>query len=135
MDRTLDTTAATLGATGEARLHVTGGATAASLHSGDLPVLGTPRMIALMEEAACTALLGLLPPNLTTVGTHLDVRHLAPSPVGADVAAYAEVVAVDGSRVTFAVRAEHRRDGEVTQIGRGTHVRVVVDRAEFVSKL
>lgn len=66
---------AVIGTTGEARLHVSDADTATSLGSGDLPVLGTPRMVALMEQAACAALLAHLPPHMTTVGTHVDVRH------------------------------------------------------------
>ncbi len=135
MDSPFDPTAPIIGATGEAHLSVTDADTATAFRSGDLPVLATPRMIALMEEAACAALVGRLPRAATTVGTHLDVRHVAPSPVGADVIAHAEVVDATGTRLTFAVRAEHVRDGQVTQIGSGTHVRVIVDRAEFVGRL
>ena len=126
---------ATIGAIGEARAHVTDGMTAASLRSGDLPVLGTPRLVGLMEEAACTALLGRIPPAFTTVGTRVDVQHRAPSPVGADVVAHAQVVDAAGTRVTFSVWAEHEYEGRVVEIGRGTHVRVVVDRDGFVGRL
>jgi len=126
---------ALIGCTGESRLHVTDEATASALGSGDLPVLGTPRMIALMEEAACAAVLDRIPAALTTVGTQLDVRHSAPTPVGAEVIAHAEVLEAAGTRLTFAVRAEHLRGGQVTQIGRGTHVRSIVDRERFLHGL
>lgn len=124
-----------IGCSGQARAHVTDADTASALGSGDLPVLGTPRMIALMEEAACAALLGRIPSASTTVGTQLDVRHSAPSPVGVGVVAHAEVIDVSGARITFRVRAEHDHDGRVAEIGHGTHVRVVVDRERFVSRL
>ena len=124
--------ASVIGCAGEARVHVTDTVTAAALGSGDLPVLGTPKLVALMEEAACTAMLGRIPPALTTVGTHLDVRHTAPSPVGADVVAHAQVLDAAGTRITFSVWAEHEYDGRVAEIGRGTHVRVVVDRERFI---
>jgi fluoroacetyl-CoA thioesterase len=127
--------AALVGAAGEVRHHVTGADTAATLGSGDLPVLGTPRMIALMEEAACRALLGRIPPQFTTVGVHLDIRHDRPTPVGHDVVARAEVIAVDRSRVTYAVRAVQGGVGDPVEIGSGTHVRAIVDRESFLGLL
>jgi fluoroacetyl-CoA thioesterase len=127
--------AALPGATGEVRHHVTDADTAAALGSGDLPILGTPRMIALMEEAACRALMGRLPPQFTTVGVHVDIRHAKPTVAGADVVAHAEVVTLVGSRVTFAVRAEQLRGGDSVEIGSGTHVRAIVDREELLNAL
>lgn len=137
MEYTFDQQAATaiIGHTGEARVHVTDAVTAASLGSGDLPVLGTPRLVALMEEAAFTAMLSRIPPAFTTVGTQLDVRHRAPSPVGSDVIAHAQVVDASGARLTFSVWAEHEYQGQVVEVGRGTHVRVVVDRQQFIDRL
>jgi predicted thioesterase len=126
---------ALLGATGQVRHHVTAADTAAAQASGDLPVLGTPRMIALMEQAACRALLGRIPPQLTSVGTHVDVKHVKAAMTGTDVVAYAEVVEVNGSRLTYALRAELRRGDDAVEIGSGTHVRAIVDREEFVNAL
>jgi fluoroacetyl-CoA thioesterase len=119
----------------EASIEVTPAATAIAAGSGDLPVLATPRMIALMEEAACSVLAGALPEGATSVGTKVDVRHTAPSPLGARVTARATVVGVDGARVTFEVTAWHGPLESRVEIGRGTHVRAVVDRDSFLSSV
>jgi fluoroacetyl-CoA thioesterase len=119
----------------DASVEVTPAATAIAAGSGDLPVLATPRMIALMEEAACNVLAGALPDEATSVGTRVDVRHTAPSPLGARITARAAVVGVDGARVTFEVTAWHGPVESSVEIGRGTHVRVVVDRETFLSSL
>ena len=124
--------AATLtGATGSATITVTEADTAIAAGSGDLPVLATPRMIALMEQAACAALAPSLPPESTTVGVHVDVRHTAPTPIGVVVTASARVAEVSRSRIVLDVSAEQERDGVREPIGTGTHTRVVVDRATF----
>jgi predicted thioesterase len=130
-------------------LTVTSTDTAIAAGSGDLPVLATPRMLALMEEAACAALAGALSAGVTSVGIHADVRHLAPTAVGRTVTATATVASIDGLRITFDVRATETRatDSEAAtgrersesavpvEIGRGTHVRAVVDRESFLSRL
>ncbi|HWG79687.1 MAG TPA: thioesterase family protein [Stellaceae bacterium] len=87
------------------------------------PVLATPVMIMAMENAALNAIRPFLEPGETALGTAVDVRHLAATPVGARVRAEAEVTKVDGRRIEFAVSA---RD-ESEEIGRGTHERMVVD--------
>jgi len=125
--------AALTGATGSATITVTDADTAISAGSGDLPVLATPRMVALMEQAACAALAPYLTPESTTVGVHVDVRHTAPTPIGVVVTASARVTEVSRSRVVLDVAAEQERDGVSEQIGAGTHTRVVVDRASFPS--
>lgn len=103
--------------------------TARALHSGDVEVLGTPKVVALVEEAAVAAIGPGLEPSQTTVGTHLTVDHLAPTHVGREVVATAHVVDVSGRRVHL--------DVTVTEAGRnvavGTHERVVVDRERFLS--
>jgi predicted thioesterase len=109
--------------------------TAIAAGSGDLPVLATPTLVALMEAAACQALVHHLPGGLTSVGSRIDVRHLAPSPVGARVTAKATVTDVQGVRVTFDVEATHHVGGTDVEIGRGTHVRVVVERGAFLNAL
>jgi predicted thioesterase len=116
-------------------LTVTSTDTAIAAGSGDLPVLATPRMLALMEEAACAALAGALSAGVTSVGIHADVRHLAPTAVGRTVTATATVASIDGLRITFDVHATQSHDGAETEIGRGTHVRAVVDRESFLSRL
>jgi predicted thioesterase len=121
-----------LGLQGRVRREVAEAETAVAVGSGDLPVLATPIMIALMEAAACAALAGRLPAGSTSVGTHVDVRHLAPSPVGTPVTAEAIVTAVRGTRVSFEVSATHEMNGQTIEIGRGTHTRVIVRRDDFL---
>jgi len=86
-------------------------------------VLATPVMILMMENAALNAVRDYLDPGETAVGTAVDVKHLAATPLGHQVEAQAEVTAVEGRRITFAVSA---RD-EIEEIGRGTHERMLVD--------
>jgi predicted thioesterase len=78
--------------------------TAIALGSGDVPVLGTPKVVALVEEAAVAALAGSLGAGETTVGSNVNVDHLAPSLVGATVKAAAIVTAVEGRKIVFSVR-------------------------------
>lgn len=107
--------------------------TAAAVGSGDLPVLGTPIVVAAMEQAACAALAGSLADDQSTVGVHLDVSHVAASAVGSVIHASATLVEVDGRRLRFAVAAEQDgADGRV-EIAHGTHTRVVVDRERFLA--
>ena len=120
----------TVGLRGEATAAVTAANTAAACGSGQLAVFGTPFLIALMEEAACRALTPALEPGQSSVGTHLDVRHDAPSPVGASVRAEAEVTAVDGRRITFRVAAW---DG-AGPIGSGTHERWLIQPDRFLAR-
>ncbi len=118
------------GLTGEATTTVDHTNTAASLGSGLVPVYGTPALIALLELAAVHAVAEHLPPGSTSVGTHLDVRHLAATPVGMSVRATATLAQVDGRRLTFAVEAYD----ETEKIGEGSHTRVIVDTARFVQR-
>jgi fluoroacetyl-CoA thioesterase len=116
------------GLIGETRRVVTIEMTAERLGSGDVPVFGTPALLALVEEAAVTALRAALSDGLTSVGTHVELDHLAPSRVGAEVRALATLTAVEGRALTFECEAY---DGEKL-IGRATHKRVVVDRDRFL---
>src|SRR6202050_4833476 len=88
--------------------------TAAALGSGDVPVLGTPRLLALAEAATVRGLDGALAPGQTSVGTRVRVEHTAASPVGMRVTLTAELTAVDGRRLAFAVEAV---DGAGTMAG------------------
>lgn len=110
---------------------VTAGNTAATMGSGDLPVFATPAMIALMEHAAMDAVAGSLPAGSTTVGSEMNATHLKPSGLGAEITATAVLTAVEGRKLTFNVGA---RDAQ-GMIGEGTHVRYIVDREKFMSKL
>ncbi len=109
---------------------VTEAMTAERLGSGDVPVLGTPAVLALVEAAAVAAVAGELEPSQTTVGTSVELEHVAPTAIGASVAATAGLAEVDGRRLRFSF--------EVTDpagpIARGTHDRVVVERDRFVEK-
>ena len=115
------------GLTGSAELHVTAADTAVALGSGDVEVLATPRALALAEAATVAAVQASLPAEQTTVGVRVELDHLRPTAVGGHVRADAELVAVDGRRLTFAVRVV---EGE-HDVARGTVVRTVVDRARF----
>ena len=105
--------------------------TAMQMGSGDLPVFATPAMMALMENAAMMAVVNELPEGCTTVGGHIESSHLRPSKVGEKVSAVAEVTKVDGKKIEFKVAAY---SGE-TLLGEGTHLRFVVDKEKFISKL
>lgn len=105
--------------------------TAATLGSGDMDVFATPAMVALMENAAMLAVKNHLPEGSATVGTQINTSHLKASPLGATITASAELTAVDGRRLTFAVKAWDEKG----IIGEGSHTRFVVDRERFLSKL
>ena len=104
--------------------------TAREVGSGDLLVYATPCMVALMEGAACEAIAEALGDNQTTVGTALNIEHISATPVGLEVRAEAEVTAVEGKIITFAVTAFD----EAGEIGRGTHKRVIVNAQKFLEK-
>jgi fluoroacetyl-CoA thioesterase len=95
------------------------------------PVLATPIMVLVMENAALNAVRAYLEPGESALGTVVDVRHLAATPVGQHVTAEAEVTKVDGRRIVFAVTA---RD-EIEEIGKGIHERMVVDLRRLTQRL
>ena len=109
---------------------VTDSDTARALGSGDVNVLATPRALALAEAATVRAAAASLAPGQTTVGTHVELDHLAPSPVGATVRADAELVYRSGRRLTFDVRLT--QDGR--EVATGRVVRAVVDRDRFTAQ-
>lgn len=104
---------------------------AAALGSGAVEVYSTPSMIALMENAAAESVAKALLDGQTTVGTRVDIQHLAATPSGMRVRAYARLVKVHGRLLDFEVWAED----DVERIGEGTHQRAVVDRARFEQKV
>ena len=112
-------------------LTVTDAVTAIQIGSGDMPVLATPVMMALMENAAMLAVADELPEGCTTVGGHIQSSHLKPSKIGDKVSATAEVTKVDGKKIEFKISAY---SGDVL-FGEGTHLRFIVDRERFMSKL
>lgn len=105
--------------------------TAISVGSGDMPVLATPSMLALMENAAMLAVADALPEGCTTVGGHIESSHLKPSKIGDKVFATAEVTKVDGKKIEFKVSAF---SGE-TLLGEGSHLRFIVEREKFLERL
>jgi predicted thioesterase len=104
---------------------------AGHLGSGSLRVLATPAMIAFMEGVSHQLLAQYLPEGYSSVGAHVDVYHLAPTPLGATVRVRSEVALVEGIRVQFNVEAWDERE----QIGRGLHERVVIDHARFLRRV
>ena len=104
---------------------------AVSQGSGELEVLATPRMIALMENAAMLAVAPVLAPGETTVGGQISVSHLKPSAVGATISATAVLTRVEGRKLTFALSAS---EGD-KHIGEGTHIRFIVGREKFLISL
>ena len=105
--------------------------TAAHIGSGDMQVLSTPMMIAFMENTALQLMAEHLEPGFSSVGIHVDVRHLAPTLMGSQVQVTAAVQAVDGNKVTLAVEA---REGEKL-VGTGTHRRAIIDVARFLENI
>ncbi len=112
-------------------LMVTEEVTAVKIGSGDMPVLATPAMLALMENAAMLAVADSLADSETTVGGHIESSHLKPSKIGDKITATAEVTKVDGKKIEFKVSA-HCND---VLLGEGTHLRFIVDRNRFIEKL
>ena len=106
---------------------VTEADTATAFGSGDVDVLGTPKVVALVEAATVAAIAGQVTDTETTVGAHVDLEHLRPTRVGAAVTAEATLREVDGNRLVFDVRL--LEEGRL--VARGTVTRVLVDRARF----
>ena len=119
-----------IGRRGRAEAVVTPENTAQAAGSGLVPVFATPWMVALMENAAVQAVQSALAPGEGTVGTRLDVTHDAATPVGMRVWAEAEVTAVEGRKLTFAVSAFD----EAGKIGGGTHERFVIQTDKFLAR-
>ncbi|MDH3666215.1 MAG: thioesterase family protein [Paracoccaceae bacterium] len=119
------------GLMGEAEMVVGTNDTAPRVGSGRIVVMATPIMITLIEEAALAAIEHLLPEGKQSLGTHLDVSHLAATPIGMKVTATAELIEIDGRKLTFKVSARDERD----RISEGTHQRVVVTAARFADRI
>lgn len=117
--------------TGTAEMIVGTNDTAPRVGSGNIAVLATPVMINLIEEAALAALDHALPEGMQSLGTHLDVSHIAATPTGMKVTATAKIVHIDKRTIDFEVQA---RD-ETEVIGEGRHVRVVVSAARFQERV
>ncbi len=118
------------GLAGTAELKVSDGDTALALRSGDVPVLGTPRVVALAEEATLAALDGALAKGETTVGMRIQLDHLSPCIVGSRVTADATLERVDGRRLVFSVAVKDERG----LVAAGKITRVIVDLERFLEK-
>jgi fluoroacetyl-CoA thioesterase len=104
---------------------------AVHMGSGALKVLATPIMIAYMERAGRDLLQEVLPQGYSSVGVHVDVRHLAPTPLGGNVRVTCEVLEVDGRRILFDVQAYDEQE----KVGEGRHQRVVIDVERFLQRV
>jgi fluoroacetyl-CoA thioesterase len=128
--RGLDATTGWVGATTRVQLTVTDADTAQAVGSGDVPVLGTPRVLALVEAATVAATANRLPPGATTVGARVELEHRAATAVGRTVVAEARLAKADGRRLTFEVSV---REGD-TVVADGRVERILVDRQRFLQK-
>jgi predicted thioesterase len=120
-----------IGAKGESKLLVTSEHTITFLGQEGPRVLSTPHMIGHMELTSRNAVLPLLEAGFDTVGTHVDVYHLAATPIGVVVTFKTEVVAVDGRRIQFRIEAWDEKE----KIGEGTHERAIINVAKFATRL
>jgi fluoroacetyl-CoA thioesterase len=118
------------GLTASVTLVVDDADTALALRSGDVPVLGTPRVIALAEQATVEAIDGKLPEGRTTVGYQVQLAHLSPTPVGGTVVAEATLEQIEGRRLTFRVAVNDSRG----LVAAGRVTRVIVERARFLER-
>ena len=119
------------GLSGTAEIVVGTRDTAPHVGSGKIGVLATPIMVNLMESAALQAVERFMPPGHQTVGTHLDVRHYAATPVGLRVRARAELARIEGRTLTFSIVAEDERE----RIGEGTHERLIINVERFDQRM
>lgn len=109
--------------------------TATAMGSGDVPVLGTPRLLALAEAATVAAIRPQLEPGQTSVGTSAVIEHKRASPIGAEVVVEAELTEVDGRRLVFSFTARQiRSSDDVVVVGAGTLERALVDKDRFISR-
>lgn len=125
MDFTLN-----IGVSRRATLIVTDKDSAKAVGSGDMPVLATPSMVALMEQAACLLAADGLPTGFSTVGTKLNIEHVAATPIGLEVYAEATLTAIDRRRLVYDVAA-YDTGG---LIGKGSHERFIVEVEGFMAK-
>jgi fluoroacetyl-CoA thioesterase len=128
------------GLRGQVKLIVAEEHTAQHLGSGAVQVFATPEMVLCVEQAGVAAVDHLLPEGYRTAGTHLNIRHLAPTPIGFEVTATAELVDVDGRRLTFRVQVHDRSPSSSTLddtalVGEGIHQRAIIDVRRFSERV
>lgn len=121
----------TPGLKAETEITVSEADTAVRWGSGLVPVYSTPALVGQMENTAVVALAGHLPAGQTTVGGRIDIRHLAPTPVGMKVRAVAELTGVEGRKLVFRIEAWD----EVEKVGDALHERFVIDEAKFMARV
>jgi fluoroacetyl-CoA thioesterase len=121
----------TPGLRGERKMTVNEVDTASRWGSGLVPVFSTPALVGLMESAAVAALEDRLLPGKTSVGTHMDLRHLAATPVGMNVRAEAELITVEERKLHFKIQAWDERE----LIGKAEHERFIVDEERFMKRV
>lgn len=120
-----------VGMIGESIIKVTDAESARIMGSGALDVFATPAMIALMEAASVAAIDPFLDSRQASVGIHLDVKHIAATPLGERVTAIAEITHIEDQRVTLEVRAWDEHD----MIGEGRHIRYIIDIDRFMQRI
>jgi len=120
-----------VGLEAEVEAEVTEAMTAAAVGSGLVAGLSTPSMVGLMESAAVKVVAALLLPGTSTVGSRLDITHLAPTPVGMRVRARATLSEIDGRRLVFQVSVTD----EIGEVGAGVHERYLIDLARFEERI
>jgi len=121
----------TIGLKAETEITVSEADTAARWGSGLVPVYSTPALVGQMENTAVVALTSHLPAGQTTVGGRIDIRHLAPTPVGMKVRAVAELTGVEGRKLVFRIEAWD----EVEKVGEALHERFVIDETKFMERV
>lgn len=121
----------TIGASGQAMAEVTSANTAERFGNAGAAVFATPMLVALMEQAAIDAIRPYLEAGQGTVGTKVEISHLAATPVGMTVRATAKLAEIAGKKLTFMVEAHDDRE----KVGEGRHERYIIDTAKFLSKI
>ena len=120
-----------VGTRGEARMIVDYAKTALNVESGGVPVFSTPMLVAMCETACAASIKPFLESGQETVGTLVNISHLAATPIGQTVRAESEVTAVEGRKITFQVVAYDEQE----KIGEGTHVRYIIDIERFMRRV
>ncbi len=121
----------TLGLRAETEITVSEADTAARWGSGLVPVYSIPALVGQMENTAVVALTGHLPAGQTTVGGRIDIRHLAPTPVGMKVRAVAELIEIRGRKLVFKIEAWD----EAEKVGEAAHERFIIEEAQFMARV
>lgn len=105
--------------------------TASHVGSGSVSVLSTPSMIGFMERTSHQLLAKYLPEGLSSVGIHLDISHLAPTPVGSTITVHSEIIQVEGNQVSFFIEAWD----EIEKVGEGKHLRAIIEQERFLKRV